>query len=146
MQTIFAAASNLGNTTFNAEGMKRLASRIARRWNDAMYDQDSADACELLVKLQDALNQQFNLKLKLEWNWSGRSLSIRRERDGVPVVLARALRLLRPAKLRQLIVDADESCMDFVASFHLMAEHEINHAQKHHPGPKGDVERRLRKI
>ena len=67
MQTIFAAASNLGNTAFNAEGMKRLASRIARRWNDATYDQDSADACELLVKPQDALNQQFNLKLKLEW-------------------------------------------------------------------------------
>src|SRR3954451_19739357 len=54
--------------------------------------------------------------------------------------------LFGPAKLRKLIVDTDESHMDVVASFNLMAEHEINHAQERHPGPQRDVERRLSKF
>jgi hypothetical protein len=62
---------NLGTTNFSAEEMKRLAPKMASL--DTLLagmiqrtTQDSAEAWQLLMRLQDALNKTFNLKLKLE--------------------------------------------------------------------------------
>jgi hypothetical protein len=61
----------LGTTTLTAEQMKRLAPKMASL--DVMIagmeqraTADSAEAWQLLVRLQDALNKTFDLKLKLE--------------------------------------------------------------------------------
>ncbi|MBM3530831.1 MAG: hypothetical protein FJX62_22360 [Alphaproteobacteria bacterium] len=62
---------NLGTTSFTAEEMKRLAPKMAAL--DTLVvgmiertTKDSAEAWQILTRLQVALNKQFNLKLQLE--------------------------------------------------------------------------------
>jgi hypothetical protein len=62
---------NLGTICFSAEEMKRLAPKMASL--DSLVagirqrtNQDSAEAWQLLMRLQDVLNKTFNMKLKLE--------------------------------------------------------------------------------